>query len=167
MYMCVCACEMEQYPFVVVIIVNIRIFISLTTQSFDEQCYVFATLWTLSCKGNFTSLSSPGSGSPRRQRQRTALEQQTAISPPQVSGSSQSGLDSVSLQSASSGGSGQHLGDSTPENELQHHSNAVEKRYLKDEGVVVKELNGDVRSLSDSSGVNSYTEIPNEKVQHG
>lgn len=89
-----------------------------------------------------------GTGSPRRQRQRKTLEQQTAISPPQVSGSSQSGLDSVSLQSASSGGSGR--------------DNVEEKGLTNDGNVVTKELNGEVRILPVS---HSYTETLNEEVQ--
>ena len=90
---------------------------------------------------------SLGTGSPRRQRQRKTLEQQTAISPPQVSGSSQSGLDSVSLQSASSGGSGR--------------DNVEEKGLMNDGNVVTKELNGEVRSMPIS---HSYTETLNEEV---
>lgn len=90
---------------------------------------------------------SLGTGSPRRQRQRRTLEQQTAISPPQVSGSSQSGLDSVSLQSASSGGSGR--------------DNVEDKGLTNDGNVVTKELNGEVRSMPIS---HSYTETLNEEV---
>lgn len=61
------------------------------------------------------------------------------------------GLDSVSLQSASSSGSGQH-------------TNVEEKGLLNDGNVVTKGLNGEVRSLADSSGVSSCTETPNDKV---
>ena len=102
-------------------------------------------------------LCTVGSGSPRRQRQRKNLEQQTAISPPRVSGSSQSGLDSVSLQSASSGGSGQNPSNHTPERE-----NVEEKGLMNDGNVVIKELNGEVQSVPVS---HSYTETLNEQVQ--
>lgn len=99
------------------------------------------------------SRSCTGTGSPRRQRQRKTLEQQTAITPSQISESSQSGLDSVSLQSAGSSGSG------------HHDTNSEEKGLINDRSTVTKGLNGEVRSLSDSSGINSYTETPNEKVR--
>ena len=72
-----------------------------------------------------------------------------------MSDSTHSGLDSVSLQSASSGGSGQH----------EQHTNSEEKVLINDTHTVTKGLNGEVRSLSDSSGINSYTETPNEKVR--
>lgn len=91
---------------------------------------------------------SLGTGSPRRHRQRKTLEQQTALSPPQVSGSSQSGLDSVSLQSASSGGSGRE--------------NVEEKGLTSDGNVVIKELNGDVRNNLPVS--HSYSETLNDEV---
>ena len=64
-----------------------------------------------------------------------------------MSGSSQSGLDSVSLQSASSGGSGR--------------DNVEDKGLTNDGNVVTKELNGEVRSMPVS---HSYTETLNEEV---
>ena len=64
-----------------------------------------------------------------------------------MSGSSQSGLDSVSLQSASSGGSGR--------------DNVEEKGLTNDGNVVTKGLNGEVRSMPVS---HSYTETLNEEV---